>query len=131
MTPLRVGSCFAGGGGIDLGLEAAGVGETIWHSEVSKPALRVLAARWPNAVAHGDITTMLDGLFAPEPVDLVAGGPPCQNISKGNAYTRHGLAGIKSGLFFAWARVIQETEPRWIVMEQVTGLASSGATRGA
>lgn len=131
MRRLRAGSCFAGVGGFDLGLEAAGLTETVWHSEILRACNAVLAARFPNAEALGDIETLTDGLFAPEPVELLSGGPPCQNISKGNAFGRLGLAGIKSGLFHSYAEVVRLTQPRWLLMEQVTGLLTSGETRGA
>ncbi len=128
---LTVGSCFAGIGGIDLGLEASGHFSTAWWSEVEPGACRVMAARFPDAEPLGDILAIVGGLFPPPPVDVVAGGPPCQDISKGNAWGRRGLAGAKSGLFHAYIELIAQVQPEWIVMEQVTGLLTSGATRGA
>lgn len=128
---LTVGSCFAGIGGIDLGLEATRGFETAWHSEVSPAANRVMAARFPDSNPLGDIASLTDGLFAPEPVDVIAGGPPCQDITKGNAYGRKGLAGIKSGLFHTYAEVVRSVSPRWLIMEQVTGLLTSGPHKGA
>ncbi len=120
---LTVGSCFAGIGGIDLGLEAAGGFRTVWHSEVRPSAVRVLADRFPSAQPLGDITTLFEGLFGePTPVDVITGGPPCQNISKANAYDRQGLAGIYSRLFHDYAELVGTLRPRWLVMEQVTGL---------
>lgn len=131
MRPLTVGSCFSGIGGIDLGLEAAGIGETIWHSEINKAANRVMAHQFPNSKPLGDISHLASGAVSIPAVDIIAGGPPCKDISKGNAYGRLGLAGVQSGLFHDYAEVIRHTQPRWFVMEQVTGLLSSGATRGA
>lgn len=130
MTTLTVGSAFAGIGGIDLGLEAAGAGRTVWYSEVNPAALRVMAAQFPDAANLGSITELVQGLFPPPPVDIVTGGPPCQDISKGNAFGRKGLAGAKSGLFYAYAELIEQVKPRWVVMEQVTGLLTSGPNTG-
>ena len=85
---LTVGSCFAGIGGIDLGLEASGHFSTAWWSEVEPGACRVMAARFPDAEPLGDILAIVGGLFPPPPVDVIAGGPPCQDVSKGNAWGR-------------------------------------------
>lgn len=128
--PLAVGSAFAGIGGIDLGLEASGVGQTKWYSEVNPAALRVMADRFPDAQSLGSIVDLVAGLFSPEPVQLLAGGPPCQDISKANSFGRHGLEGAQSSLFYAYAELIDMVQPRWVVMEQVTGLLTSGANPG-
>lgn len=127
---LTVGSCFAGIGGIDLGLEATGGFRTLWFSEVAPAPSRVMAAQFPNAEPLGDIDAIAHGLFPPAPVDVLAGGPPCQGISKGNAFGRKGLDDSRSGLFHTYAEVIRQLEPRWVLMEQVTGLLTSGPQPG-
>lgn len=128
---LSVGSCFAGIGGIDLGLEAAGGFETRWWSDIKPAACRVMAAQFPDAEPLGDISAITSGLWPPPPVDVIAGGPPCQDVSKGNAWGRQGLAGARSGLFHTYADLIDQVRPTWVVMEQVTGLLTSGARSGA
>ena len=130
MTTLTVGSCFAGIGGLDLGLEATGGFVTSWHSEINGPALAVMAARFPDAQPLGDIEAIAYGLIPPPPVDLIAGGPPCQGISAANSYGRKGLADHRSRLFHAYADLIDQTRPRWVVMEQVPGLLTSGDPPG-
>lgn len=127
---LTVGSCFAGIGGIDLGLEAAGGFRTVWHSEINRPALAVMAARFPNSQPLGDIEALAHGLFPPPPVDVLAGGPPCQGISAANAYGRKGLRDPRSRLFHVYAELIAQVRPMWVVMEQVTGLLTSGRSPG-
>lgn len=120
---MTVGSCFAGIGGIDLGLETTGQFRTVWYSEVKASANRVMADRWPDAQPVGDITKL--PATPPAAVDVVAGGPPCQGVSKGNAWGRHGLADARSALFHTYADLIDVVRPRWVVMEQVTGLFTS------
>lgn len=127
---LTVGSTFAGIGGLDLGLHQAGGFRTSWYSEVHPAALRVLAARFPDARYVGSVLDLFAGLFGgPDLVDVAAGGPPCQNISHGAGATRLGLAGAKSGLFYPWARAVGELAPRWFVMEQVIGLLTVNGGR--
>lgn len=123
---LTVGSCFAGIGGIDLGLEAAGGFQTVWHSEIKPAANRVMAHRFPSSEPLGDITALTHGLFTPPHVDVIAGGPPCQGISKGNAFGRRGLEDPRSALFHTYAELVALVEPSWVVMEQVSGLLTSG-----
>lgn len=129
-TSLSVGSCFAGIGGLDLGLEATGGFHTAWHSEIRPAANRVMAAQFPDSEPLGDIEALVGGFFAPPRVDVLAGGPPCQGISKGNAYGRKGLRDIRSGLFYTYAEVVDLVRPTWVVMEQVTGLLTSGPNPG-
>lgn len=122
---LTVGSCFAGIGGIDLGLEAAGPFRTVWHSEIKPAANRVMLEQFPGAAALGDIAALADGFFAPPSVDLMCGGPPCQGISIANSFGRPGLEDSRSRLFHTYADLIDTVRPRWVVMEQVTGLFTS------
>src|SRR5690606_28250817 len=74
--------------------------------------------------------SLVGGLFPPPPVDVLAGGPPCQGISIANSYGRLGLNDSRSGLFHAYAQVIDLVRPRWVLMEQVTGLLTSGPNPG-
>ena len=60
-------------------------------------------------------------------VDLLCGGFPCQDLSV--AGKRAGLAGDRSGLFFEFARIADELQPRWIMLENVVGLLSSANGR--
>ena len=62
-----------------------------------------------------------------EPVDLIIGGSPCQNISISGNGT--GLEGIESRLFFEQMRVIREMReaggsPRYMVWENVANIFS-------
>ena len=52
----------------------------------------------------GDITKIHGDLI--EPVDCIAGGSPCQDLSI--AGKRAGLAGKRSGLFMEMIRIIKE-----------------------
>lgn len=65
-----------------------------------------------------------------EPVDVVTGGSPCQDLSVAGG--RAGLAGERSGLFREQIRVVRElrtatlgTRPRFMVWENVPGALSS------
>ena len=89
----------------------------------------------------GDITKI--NWFEVEPVDVVTGGSPCQDLSV--AGKRAGLAGERSGLFMEQIRCVKELRqadvqrgrtgefirPRYMVWENVPGAFSSGNPKGA
>jgi site-specific DNA-cytosine methylase len=117
---LSIGSLFAGIGGLELGLEQAGVGHTVWQVEKDPKCRAVLAKHWPNAERYDDVCTVGRGTL--RPVDLICGGFPCQDIS--SAGKRAGLSGARSGLWFEYRRVVDELRPSWVVVENVASGAS-------
>lgn len=122
---MRVLSLFSGVGGFDLGLERAGM--TIAATcEIDPRARQVLAEHFPSAKAHDTILN-LDARPYRGAIDVVCGGFPCQDLSV--AGRRSGLAGARSGLFHEACRVIRESTPRWVVIENVPDLLSSNGGR--
>lgn len=120
-SALTVGSLFAGIGGFDLGLTRAGF-EIAWQVEIDPYCQRVLAKHWPHVQRYGDIRTIDWGTV--EPVDLLCGGFPCQDISL--AGKGAGLAGERSGLWFEYAKAIEALQPRYVLIENVSALRSRG-----
>lgn len=116
---MKVGSLFSGIGGIDLGLERAGF-RTAWFCEIDPFCKRVLAKHWPGVPIYDDVRTI--GAANLVPVDLLAGGFPCQDVSL--AGKRAGLGGEWSTLWGEFARLIRELRPRWVLVENVPGLLS-------
>lgn len=121
MKALTFGSLFAGCGGLDLGLERAGL-VCQWQVEINPFARAVLAKHWPNVPRYDDVRTV--GARNLERVDLVCGGFPCQDISFAGGGA--GLDGERSGLFFELARVVGELGPRFVLLENVAALAVRG-----
>jgi DNA (cytosine-5)-methyltransferase 1 len=119
---MKVGSLFSGIGGLDLGLERAGF-EIAWMCEINPYAREVLAQHWQDITIHKDITKLMD----PEPVDVLVGGFPCQDIS--NSGKRAGIDGEKSGLWKEYARLIGLLRPRYVVVENVGALTRRGLDR--
>lgn len=52
---MKVGSLFAGIGGLERGLEMCGVGPVIWQAESDPYARAVLAHHWPNVRRFNDV----------------------------------------------------------------------------
>ena len=119
---MRIGSLFSGAGGLELGLEWAGVGHTVWQVEFNPFCRDVLAKHWPDVQRFNDVREV--GAHNLEPVDVICGGFPCQDISY--AGKGAGLAGARSGLWYEFARIVGELGPRYVVVENVAALATRG-----
>jgi site-specific DNA-cytosine methylase len=120
---MNVGSLFSGIGGLDLGLERAGM-TVRWQSEIDPYCCKVLRKHWPAVPNLGDVTTI--DWSTVEPVDLICGGYPCQPFS---------LAGTRAGendarhLWPRFADAIRHLRPRYALLENVPGHLSLGFGR--
>ena len=112
---LTIGSLFSGIGGLELGLEWAGLGPTLWQVEQNEFCRTVLENHWPKAERFEDVREIGKSKLCT--VDLVCGGFPCQDVS--SAGPRTGLTGSRSGLWCEFARVVEEILPEWVVIENV------------
>ena len=117
---MRIGSLFSGIGGLELGLERAGVGHTVWQVEIEPYCRSVLTKHWPKADRFNDVKECSYRNLAP--VDLICGGFPCQDVS--SAGKRAGLAGARSGLWWEYLIIVSELGPEWVVVENVASGAS-------
>ena len=124
-----VGSCFAGIGGFELGLQWAfdeyGIDHEVkWQIEQNAFCQRILKKHWPNAKIYDDITTTKKI----EPIDICLGGFPCQDIS--TAGKQKGIEhGEKSSLFFEMLRIIGDIRPRIVVLENVPNIIRLGGSK--
>lgn len=116
-------SVFSGIGGLDLGLERAGM-ECVAQVEIDPYCQRVLQKHWPNVPKYKDVKDV--GKNNLPAADLICGGFPCQP---------HSLAGKRKGsidardLWPEFARIIREGQYEWVLGENVPGLLSSEAGR--
>lgn len=126
MSALKVGELFAGYGGLGLGLAQVLETETAWVSDIDKGANKILAHRYPDVPNLGDLTAI--DWAAVEPVDIITGGFPCQDLS--HAGKGAGMAaGTRSGLWSYMAEAIDKLRPRLVAIENVRGLLSAEALR--
>ncbi len=115
MTKLTIGSLFAGIGGLELGLERAGMGPVEWQVELDPFCRKVLAKHWPDARRFEDVRKV--GSRELDPVDVICGGFPCQDISTAGAGA--GLEGKRSGLWWEFFRIVTAVRPQWVVVENI------------
>lgn len=119
MRPTALDLC-AGAGGLSLGLQAAGY-------DVLGVELDPVAAEWHRAHVGPCVTESIATFHPAGPVDLVAGGVPCQPYSA--AGLRGGLDDARGQLFRHLVRIAVEADARAVVLENVVGLLTWG--RGA
>lgn len=119
---LSIGSLFSGIGGLERGLELAGLGPVRYQVESDETCRKVLERHWPKTTRYEDIRYVDTAEL--EPVDLVCGGFPCQDIS--DAGKRRGLGGPSSSLWDEFYRVVRDTRPRYVAAENVSAIVRRG-----
>lgn len=121
---MNVLSLFSGIGGLELGLERAGM-SVVGQVELDEFCRRVLAKHWPEVPRHDDVRTCVEWWRAESRprVDLVAGGFPCQGHSI--AGRQRGTADERWG--WPWFReVVEALEPPLLLIENVPNLVRTG-----
>jgi DNA (cytosine-5)-methyltransferase 1 len=133
----RVVSLFSGGGGLDIGLEAAGF-ETLLSTDIDPYSCNTLEANKvvskqrgkpflsDTIILQSDIANLtpkrildLTGQKKGE-VDLLSGGPPCQAFSVFGK--RKGTEDPRGLLAFQYLRILKSIEPKAFIFENVPGL---------
>lgn len=110
---LSTAGLFAGIGGIELGLRAAGH-ETQLLCEIDAAARAVLDVRFQRIKQHEDIRELRN---LGRNVELVAAGFPCQDLSQ--AGMTAGIRGARSGLISEVFRLLERRRIPWVLLENV------------
>jgi DNA (cytosine-5)-methyltransferase 1 len=112
---------FSGIGGFTLAAKQVGGITTTQFVEIDPDAQTVLSHHWPQIPIHPDIR---DFHCEPGKFDLFTVGFPCTNTS--SAGNRTGIKGEHSSLWYEALRLIREGEPKYVVIENPTGLLHRG-----
>lgn len=122
--PLTIGSLFSGYGGLDIAAEQVFGAETRWLVECDPAPSAILEHHFPGVLNLGDVTTI--DWTAVEPVDIITGGSPCQDLSAAGG--RRGMTeGTRSNLWVHMRHAIEIIRPRFVVWENVQGALSAAA----
>lgn len=115
-------SLFAGIGGLDLGLERAGM-HVVGQVEIDPYCRAILAKHWPDVPQHDDVHTTVEWWTKQKRprVDVICGGFPCQPFSVAANFRRKGIADER-WLWPAMRDVIAEVRPGWVIAENVPAL---------
>lgn len=131
---INVVELFAGVGGFRLGLEEADADffKTVWANqwEPSKKvqhAFDCYASHFEEGIkSNEDITTVHDSVFQELKIDLLVGGFPCQDYSVARSLSgEKGLEGKKGVLFWEIKRVLENSHPKYVLLENVDRLLKS------
>ena len=122
---LRHLDLFSGIGGFSLGLESAGLVDTVAFCDFDKYCKLVLKKHWEHVPIYDDVKELnyerlrADGIVSDDKgIDIITGGYPCQPFSvagrkKGEEDPRH----VWPEMF----RLVQELRPSWVIGENVSG----------
>lgn len=102
-----------------IALERAGIlVENYFASEIKPHAIKVTQHNYPNTIQIGDVTK-LKASQLPK-IDLLIGGSPCKGISRLNK-NQEGLEHNESRLFWEYVRLLNETRPKYFLLENTHG----------
>ena len=127
-SPLQVAEFFAGMGLVRAALEPSDF-EVVFANDISPVKQAIYLSNFGEGDFHlGDIREVT-GDQVPE-VDLITASFPCTDLSLAGA--RAGLSGPESGMFWEFARVLDEMghrRPAAVLLENVLGFATSHGGR--
>lgn len=119
---------FCGAGGLSEGFRQAGF-HVLAGQDYDEQAGATFSKTHPEAnFIGGPIQDVSPALLLKaagakrREIDVIVGGPPCQGYSVYNH--QRGEADPRAGLFREYLRIVEAVQPRWLVMENVTGITS-------
>ncbi|MEM4846855.1 MAG: DNA cytosine methyltransferase [Thermosphaera sp.] len=139
---FKVVSLFSGAGGLDWGFREAGF-EIVFANDVLEAPMRTYSRNFGlklsrcsenkrYAASPGEAlicnVSLVDFLeIADFGVDVVVGGPPCQDFSvvRGPEWDRRGIEVKRGRLYAHFVRALVQLQPKVFVFENVPGLVSS------
>lgn len=119
---------FCGAGGLSEGFRQAGF-RVLAGQDIDTKAGETFVRTHPEAIFLGgpiqDINA--ESLLShtdlrPGELDVLVGGPPCQGYSVYNH--QRGVHDPRAGLFREYLRIVRGLKPKWLVMENVSGITS-------
>ena len=118
MSKLKIGSLFAGIGGIDLAFAQAGF-EIVWANEIDKDACKTYRHNFPDTILSECDIRKIKASSIPD-FNILTAGFPCQSFSVcGN---KKGFEDERGNLFFEIMRFADEKKPEVIFLENVANL---------
>jgi DNA (cytosine-5)-methyltransferase 1 len=110
---------FAGCGGLSLGVSQAGF-EVLQAFDHWQPAIAVYEKNFNHPIHAKDLSKeadFIDFLKKSSPdIDLIMGGPPCQDFSSAG---KRNTLGERADLTYHFANIVCAIKPQWFIMENV------------
>ena len=108
-----------------IALEKAGIKiDKYYACEIDKFAVKVSKANYPDIIQLGDVKDLtwndlsLHAHLRPK-ISLLIGGSPCQGFSFAGNHNVPDFDDPRSKLFFEFVRLMDETKPKWFLLENV------------
>ncbi len=127
---LTVVSLFAGAGGLDFAFCKTGSVIELFSTDSHPVFLQTVINNLPKhfpAIHHSHLVADARQLTGEEiqtcvslPVDLVIGGPPCDDFTSFGL--KRGMGGVKGPIIFEFARLVSELKPKAFLFENVPNL---------
>jgi DNA (cytosine-5)-methyltransferase 1 len=117
---MKVISLFSGCGGLDLGFVKAGF-DVVWANDFDKEATNSYAKNIGDHIVHDSVYN-IDTSTIPK-ADILIGGFPCLGFTVATGKDRK-LDSPQNQLFQEYTRVLHDTQPKYFVVENVTGIKS-------
>jgi DNA (cytosine-5)-methyltransferase 1 len=133
-------SIFSGSGGLDLGLETAGL-RPLLSVEIDLTCQETLKLNKPKVKlsSEGDINNLSSNQLMKEAkvkrgeLDLLVGGPPCQPFSKSSYWANSKNSRMndpRANCLIEFMRVVNDLLPQVVLIENVTGIGYSNKNDG-
>lgn len=126
---IRVGTLFSGIGAFEHALHRLKLKHKIVFAGDIDPFVKENYFKNYNITEkswHNDVTKFSAKKYK-DKVDIVVGGSPCQAFSM--VGKRKGLQDVRGTLFYDFARVISESQPKMFIFENVKGLLNHDGGR--
>ena len=115
---MKLGSLFAGIGGIDRGFEQAGFNIT-WANEIDTDACKTYRFNFPKIkLIESDVREV--NFAELEKIDIITAGFPCQPFSV--CGKKKGFSDERGNLFFEIMRAVDALQPQIVFLENVANL---------
>lgn len=121
---IRVGTLFSGIGAIEHAFKRLGLNHEItFAGDIDSHVKQSYFANYEiaNEDWHNDVTSFSAKKYKSK-IDILIGGSPCQAFSM--VGKRLGLEDIRGTLFYDFARIVKETQPKVFIYENVKGLTN-------
>lgn len=115
---IKVGSMFAGIGGICLAFKNVGC-EIVWANEIDKYACKTYRENFGNGYLVEDDIKNIKASHIPD-IDILTAGFPCQPFSV--AGKLKGFDDRRGQLFYQIEKIVEEKKPRVVFLENVSNL---------
>lgn len=138
----KVVSLFSGAGGLDLGLTMSGRFSIVFANDILVPAMRTYSKNLglkmhvcgkgpveaePGVALACDIESVDFSRLRDMDIDVVIGGPPCQDFSivRGPDWDRKGIEVKRGRLYAHFVRALATLQPKAFIFENVPGLTTT------